>query len=967
MMTLSSESKSLKYSFKIDQPLEGIYYFELDQNNRPIKLGDGTFGIVFAARNQLGNEFAVKLLYRDQETDESRKRFELEMNSFKRIKESLTIANEFAGVIQTEGGTNSFRSSPVYQTLEQFFSSLNISDYALVTPQYDKTLKQLLEDYRTSDFTLPANTIPRAYLNQEDISLVNDYEYLENIVDNFIDQYSNSSPEEKVSQKESIKKQIYQVTGYEILERMTFDERINNIMTYIYDVAEGLKTLHRVRLLHLDLKPANILIKDCGTRIETVIGDLGFLDEADRASLDAPNLPHSNRDGRPPLALGTRHYRSPEQKDYFDVADVKVSIDKRITLSIIDPKFTDTIIEAGDVVVFSKYKKEYEIDKVIPPKETTKDPFRLVLRQCHDADLAVIQEDERTQVYFYKRQRHRTDLFGFGSLIFELLTCGKSAERFYDSIRSYDNEQNDISSIMDLYRQVSSAQSTEPGLLQTFEPFRLDVASSSYAPYEIVELILKCMLYKTGDIFYSKEEEENHPGSTMEKVLDFLQKLCYSRDSRFEKIDLAKRNALHTARSLGSGLSRNSNSFDDELSRLQALDKESFLSRLYYGIYYFREILELLDEHHVGESRYFFELAPRNITKDADGNLGLRYITYYSRKNYIEDLEKDFVQTKIMRDISEPFVPNFLSFFRRKIRLHGLKHNPNRNPYTLDCIDYQFSDSSPYKYTVKEGDWLLIRSQKGKPSLFLWKVSHVDPESKAIRLSIPEEKAGEKKRYEDAFKDTQEDIVEDSIFYQDLNPSTYYLNILGIYVYHLFFVGVGNNSKDKPELESVIRSFGADFAGNIKIKSLDNSLGEVEKQKRSRIFGRGQNQRSVILGKAENLNKIISMLTAMYAKLVFFESSDSYFAEGIGFDEILLNIQDSVNTMQEVVADLLEMKSVSLNKINRKVEGDLPKLSDILGTDSNRSDFAFNPLISSLIDIKILPQYSYIRSMFEKR
>ncbi|MEO0687405.1 MAG: hypothetical protein AAFY76_20740, partial [Cyanobacteria bacterium J06649_11] len=319
--------------------------------------------------------------------------------------------------------------------------------------------------------------------------------------------------------KEEIRKSIYKVNGYEVLKRMSFRERVNTTLPYIVSVAQGLKTLHSAQLLHLDLKPANIFVRNDGQNIETVVGDLGFLDESfgeatynellgvqenttDSNYLNFPENPHYGTVGRPSLPLGTRHYRSPEQKDFFDVADVEVSVGEHVRLTVSDPKFRDAIVEDLDVVLFSKIKEPFEISDVDISSSSEQQPSVTITLNVPDEKLPLIKEDERTQVFFYKRQRHRTDLFGFGALIFELLSCGKSPERFYESIRRYDDKDGDISSIMDLYKQVSNFRNTEPGLVQMFEVFRLDNNSLEYAPEEIVELILKCMMYKASGIFY---------------------------------------------------------------------------------------------------------------------------------------------------------------------------------------------------------------------------------------------------------------------------------------------------------------------------------------------------------------------------------------------------------------------------------------------------------------------------------
>ncbi|MEH2143439.1 hypothetical protein [Nostoc sp.] len=58
---------------------------------------------------------------------------------------------------------------------------------------------------------------------------------------------------------------------------MNFEARIADILPYLVDIAEGLVTLHKAELLHLDLKPANIFVRKPGVFVEAVIGDLGFL------------------------------------------------------------------------------------------------------------------------------------------------------------------------------------------------------------------------------------------------------------------------------------------------------------------------------------------------------------------------------------------------------------------------------------------------------------------------------------------------------------------------------------------------------------------------------------------------------------------------------------------------------------------------------------------------------------------
>src|SRR5215510_16024856 len=114
--------------------------------------------------------------------------------------------------------------------------------------------------------------------------------------------------------------------GYELLKRMTFEDRIRTALPFLRDIVVGLSRLHRVSyrhggpLFHLDIKPANIYVRrDDAKGIVCALGDLGFLppelafDRTMDTSVDD-------------LPLGTLHYRSPEQKEHFDVANVEAHV-----------------------------------------------------------------------------------------------------------------------------------------------------------------------------------------------------------------------------------------------------------------------------------------------------------------------------------------------------------------------------------------------------------------------------------------------------------------------------------------------------------------------------------------------------------------------------------------------------------------------------------------------------------------
>ncbi len=138
---------------------------------------------------------------------------------------------------------------------------------------------------------------------------------------------------------------------------MTFEDRIRTALPFLRDIVVGLSRLHRVSyqhggpLFHLDIKPANVYVRrDDAKGIVCALGDLGFLppelafDRTMDTSVDD-------------LPLGTLHFRSPEQKEHFDVANVEAHVEgDAVFLDVRDPKFAGSFIEKGDSVLFSRDK-----------------------------------------------------------------------------------------------------------------------------------------------------------------------------------------------------------------------------------------------------------------------------------------------------------------------------------------------------------------------------------------------------------------------------------------------------------------------------------------------------------------------------------------------------------------------------------------------------------------------------------
>ena len=180
---------------------------------------------------------------------------------------------------------------------------------------------------------------------------------------------------------------------------------------------------------------------------------------------------------------------------------MEISNDPQKTLIIRDPIFKNTIIEKDDYVIFSKHNdKSYKIDSINIGEEKNAPVY--VTLKFDENNKASLKPSKKSQAKFYKIQGKRTDLFGIGAIAFNLLTCGESPERFYESIRKYDTQNSPVENLVQQYENVFSFESSEPGWIKIFEPFQ-DKNSREYAPIQIIKLILKCMLYKSPDTFYN--------------------------------------------------------------------------------------------------------------------------------------------------------------------------------------------------------------------------------------------------------------------------------------------------------------------------------------------------------------------------------------------------------------------------------------------------------------------------------
>lgn len=923
---LSQEKKEKKCYFQINEAEDAItYFFSLDDSGNPNKLGDGTFGVVYKVYDKTKTEYAVKLLYNSKTIDISTyenffktkrknsnekntdtntfmqdeilsaavKRFEQEMQSARIIKDKLRGIGESSpldGVVEIIGGTREFTKYPAYEYLKEKFEEMQIeiSKYALVMPLYEYTLKDILEKGRKK------YKIRRNFDKGFDISAKGTLEGLKRKIfsskDEIIKELSelliaNNIEQQEVERiKQSAMDNLYEVSGYDILDAINLKERVSTILPYLDDIATGLTILYRAELFHYDIKPANIFIRsNLNKKISSAIGDLGFLTIANTENTSAVNIQYE-------IPLGTLHYRSPEQKDYYDLCEVEVidNIDTKnegngdsLSLIVHDPKFSNTIIEPGDYVVFAKDLKK--IRHKISHIETSGDTTRIILKKSNEY-LINTKADQKTQVILYKNYGVRTDLYGFGAIVYDMLTCGKSPERFYDNIRTYDGEYT-VDDIKNLYQKVSSYQLNEPRITNIFNCFKNNY-TAEYAPIEIVEIILKCILYKSKGTYSQmakcKEDhnKENHNYEAVDMLKKDLDLLIKNKKLNLNVEASRNKNMLYLAEVDDIEHQDDSKKISNILLDLQKLNKiEQFPLRLARGIWYLSRLCYFIKEKifEKNNSFIFAEMLPDNVRFNPD-KIEFDYYLYQEKEKYIEDLKNDELYTKITRNSSYFFVPSKIAYIRREIDLFREKDN---------IFSYIFHDSSPFGDQVEKNDWIVYKkrlfkiidiSDDDKLSL-----KELDPSSKNCQLS-----EGNKETFK-------------CIYYVDLKPSWYYMNMLGIYLYQFFFVGFKNLTKSKPVLMNILESFSClqvNYINNIDIFDVSNK---------------------VYKKKEKNLELILHALTTLYLNLSLAEIETSIYNNYEGNDDLIIAVLSDIDEIKKMIADFLDIKSVQLDSFPKDI------------------------------------------------
>ena len=842
---------------------------------------------------------------------------------------------QISGTVDIIGSTQRFRSYPAYEQLQNDFreNGVSVSDYALVMDKYEFSLKDLLErGPADASFGIAPSILEEVFTNSRIpdalATAMSDRSALERLI---AEQPSVDEPQKKrlVDAIEA------PAAGYELLKRMTFDDRIRTALPFLRDIVVGLSRLHRVSyanggpLFHLDIKPANIYVTRDDTKgIVCALGDLGFL-------RPEPQFDRTMDTSVDDLPLGTLHYRSPEQKEHFDVANVEVNVrGDDVFLDVRDPKFAGSFIEKGDSVLFSRDKARirHVIQEIFPGTATA--PIRVLITARSNQ----IKDGEQTQVLFLKRQEYRTDLFGAGAIAFDMISCGRSSERFYESIRRFEfdgGSRGSVESTVGKYRRVKDGLVDEPELIHIFEPFR---HGSDYAPEAFVDFILRCMLYKADKTFYAPLEKllptpeqindtpffEDPRSKAIANALTYIDaELDYKNNA------YALDNPLVTLKPPKPPTTK-VDRLETIINRLQAPGYDWRL-RMAEGVYYYEKLTELVqDRTKAHDHPFLYQMLPAGIRwlpENDQSPFQFAYSAYVTERDYETDLVVGDMD-KLLRTVTHPFVPNQIAYARREIMLSKVGGTAGPRADHGERCALRFLDAAVYGKARKR-DWIVYRGTDDQRHL--WKIVELVEGTGQDHIVVSP--MGESPN--SLFAPGRGDPIE-ALYYSRVVPGKYYLDALAL---HLLNLLVANSPFTTNQREK------------INVEDLGERAQPAQREQTRTWLGRGLLFPSG--GVKTDLREIYQFIAQVYVNLTWHANSASYYGKAAGEreddlnpSEFLLDVVNDAKTLRNMVENFF---AVSRNSF----ESERPTLRRLQNVSEDTEREA-NSLLTTPLDIKQL-------------
>jgi len=270
--------------------------------------------------------------------------------------------------------------------------------------------------------------------------------------------------------------------------------------------------------------------------------------------------------------------------------------------------------------------------------------------------------------------------------------------------------------------------------------------------------------------------------------------------------------------------------------------------------------------------------------------------------------KRDLVYARINRDITNPFVPNYLSFMRRKLQIRPVAGQRNH-------FEFRFVESTLLGDTIEKGDWVIVGN-------FLCKVIKVS--GKNIVLEYDDDSI--KNEAIRASVDDNVDKWAEIVYYKNLDPCTYYLQMLGIYLYHIFFVGLGSATKDKPLRITIAQSA--------------RYLSNIEKPIKFKEIKINENKKNI------DIKDIYYFIINIYLNLTFINHEQSYYVKESEDKGKISAVLDDARKLQILIAQLINVRAADLDRLDRGVQAYKAKLPELLPDDID-----FDTLIRTFVDV----------------
>ena len=744
-----------------------------DNERMPVKLGDGNFGCVLAARG--GNELlALKIIYEHQATTGNGSDGDIDYKKLRTLSELRVKETLFERL-------NSSPDEEVRKLTTVYDEHLALPLAYSMKLDQDEEFEEYASIYRKYDLVFSRY----AYVMRRfDCSLKDLMEH-----------------GGRVSFAEADARR----TAYARLRSVSLAERERSALPVISQVANGLRILHAAGLRHQDIKPANIYYRNNLGTADFVLGDLGFLHEQN------PIAAGSAMVSSDALVIGTKHYRSIEQIDHSDVSEVWVEPGpdgETITVASRDPKFLRTNIRAGDLVVFPRSSSqtlfkinEFRIvggqgDEASPEvRMTISSADRASDEERGDAGLLSLR-DGLTQASFIKNPTERTDLFGLGAVLFDIVSAGESAERFYELLRKYDVRDTRIQqTILNFYPTWRSGQAVTPDISAIFQ--RASNDGREYLSPGIMAFLLNCMMSEPDDSFYMRyfEHKDGQPDSAgWPAVISSIEGLV--RRLRAQDYRGVDKNAL-TAEKPSSDTEEDPPSRETIGDLLPSLQEREPIDRWLRAASFLNAMMELTRRisSKLGSSRHttaFISLKPEHLVLSRDDQIIKEsdVVGRYTNSQYLGQL---MVLDPLFSSLSSDpnsFLPVWWQSRLRRVFVRpwpnedGAESTGEAGVGTGGAIRVatRSIDFSMPGQRAQAGDFLLVSNEESTHSLY-----DIE-ESGNGWLEIRRNEAVEAER-ENIAVESRHDEDRSGYIVKSLDTDAYLGGMLSIYLFHALFAG----------------------------------------------------------------------------------------------------------------------------------------------------------------------------------